>query len=383
MNSRMEADYHICSRCVMDTTDPNISFNSNGECNHCVNYLDEIKVKESELKAFECNLKELKERPGKYNCIVGVSGGLDSTFLLLHAVKDLGLRPLAVHVDNGWNTGLAANNIANLVKACGTDLYTNVLNWEEFKRMQIAILQSGTPDLEAATDLFINYSLREAAYRHNIPCIISGTNPQTEAIMGSTWSYGQRDPVYLKGLYETFNNCSPVRLPFKSVYKSLYEQLTSKIIILRPLRYIDYSRNYAVERSTREANWIEYPRKHGESFITRFYQDYFLPTRFGADKRRAHLSNLIMNGEISRANALDQLSTPMTDSSIEADIDYFCTKLGLSRHDFDCLMNGPKHLHEDYKTMKDMYIYKLGLKVKFLLGADNGFTRYLVKLISH
>lgn len=378
----MNEDYLICNRCVMDTTDPNILFNSNGECNHCVNYLSEKQVEKSELRAFENNLNKLKARRGTYNCIVGVSGGLDSTFLLLHAVKDLGLRPLAVHVDNGWNTGLAANNIANLVKACGTDLHTKVLDWEEFKRMQIAILKSGTPDLEAATDLFINYSLREAAYRYNIPCIISGTNPQTESIMGSTWSYGQRDPVYLKGLYETFSKRKPVRLPFKSVYQALYEQLTSKIVILRPLQFINYSRSYAVERSVREASWVEYPRKHGESFITRFYQDYFLPTRFGADKRRAHLSNLIMNGEISRANAIKQLLEPLSESSIEADIDYFCTKLGLSLDDFESLMKSPKRLHVDYKTMKDMYIYKFGLKIKAVLGANNAFTRYLVKLVS-
>jgi hypothetical protein len=249
--------------------------------------------------------------------------------------------------------------------------------------MQIAILKSGTPDLEAPTDLFINYSLREAAYHHNISCIISGTNPQTEAIMGSTWSYGQRDPVYLKGLYEQFNNCSPERLPFKSVYKSLYEQFFNNIVILRPLRFIDYSRSSAVERCHREANWIEYPRKHGESFITRFYQDYFLPTRFGVDKRRAHLSNLIMNGEISRKNVLEQLSAPGAESSLEADIEYFCSKLELSRHDFEGFMGSRKHFHEDYKTMKDMYIYKLGLKIKSVLGADNDFTRYLIKLVSH
>ncbi len=383
MGDGMTPNYRICSRCVMDTSDPNITFNYHGECNHCTNYLQEIVVDSLDRENFLSTISTLKKLRTSYNCIVGVSGGLDSTFLLLHVVKDLGLRPLAVHVDNGWNTGLATRNINSLISACGVDLYTTVLDWSEFKLMQKALLLSGTPDLEAPTDLFINYSLRNAAYKFKVPCIISGTNPQTEAIMGSTWSYGQRDPIYLKNLYKKFNCASPLRLPFKSLGYSLYEQVANKINIVRPLRYIKYSRNMALKRSIDEAKWIVYPRKHGESFITRFYQDYFLPVRFGADKRRAHLSNLIMNKELSREDALSELSNSTFQSSIQADIEYFCTKLSISRSDFDEIMQSPKKLHTNYRTMKDLHLYKIGVLLKIALGTNNSLVRRLMRLISY
>ena len=312
----------------MDQSDSSIVFDENGICNHCHEYAAANVVEASELSQFRRQLNAVRAQKGPYNCIIGVSGGLDSTYLLIHAVKDLGLRPLAVHVDNGWNTGLANTNIHNLCVSMGVPLHTEVLDWEEFRKMQLAVLEAGVPDLEAPTDLFINYGLRAVARQYNIRFILAGTNPQTEAVMGSNWSYGQRDPIYLRGLYRRVWGETPKRLPFRNWYMGLLEQFLGSVTILRPLKFTEYGKIIAVKRSIRDSAWVQYPRKHGESFITRFYQDYFLPIRFGFDKRRAHLSCLILNGDMTRAEALEELAVgdERLGGAHDADIEYLCTK---------------------------------------------------------
>lgn len=367
----------------MDTTDSNIHFYQDGVCNHCHEYDLANDIPDYEYANFQRDLEKIRNVKGEFNCLVGVSGGLDSTFLLLHLVKDLKLRPLAVHIDNGWNTGLAARNIVNVLEATNTLLHTEVLYWPEMRRMQEAILKAGVPDLEAPTDLFINFLLRKTAKRFGIKYIISGTNPQTEAIMGSTWSYGQRDPVYLEALYRQSYGNKPRRLPFFSVYRSLLEQIFSRYRIIRPLKYITYSKRMATERVTTECQWIEYPRKHGESFITRFYQDYFLPRRFGADKRRAHYSNLIRNGDMTRSEALTAMQQQLTDPNVLADIEYFSKKMQISEDEFDSYMATARKSHADYRTMKDMLIYKVAREARNMLGAKNIVSRWLLRLISH
>ncbi|MUK38116.1 N-acetyl sugar amidotransferase [Aliivibrio fischeri] len=380
----MSSNYTVCTKCVMDTSDSNITFDLEGVCNHCKKYDQLNVVTKQELEVFEQQLSEIRKREGKYNCIIGVSGGLDSSYLILHAVRDLGLRPLAVHIDNGWNSGLANINIHKQLSILGVDLYTEVIDWEEFRLMQIAILKSGVPDLEAPTDLFINYALRKVAKKFGIKHVLSGTNPQTEGVMGSDWSYGQRDPIYLKGLYEHFNGVSPVKLPFKNWYKGLYEQLGGGLNIVRPLKYTEYSKTLAVSYCESELGWIEYPRKHGESFITRFYQNYFLPVRFGFDKRRAHYSALILNGDMSREECLHKLENEdVIGKETQAEIHYFCKKLRISNEEFDIYMKQDKKYHNDYLTMKDSLIFKLGKKTKNMGIFSKGFIDYVRKIIEH
>lgn len=374
-------DFKQCKQCVMDSTDINLVLDSNGVCNHCHNYFEGIQVSNFERKQFNKHLRDIKQVGGKYNCLVGVSGGLDSTYLLIHIVKDLGLNPLAVHVDNGWNTGLASRNMSNMLKILGVDLHTEVLDWDEFRLMQIAVLKSGTPDLEAPTDLFINYTMRSLAKKFGIRHIVTGTNPQTEGVMGSTWSYGQRDPIYLKGLFKKFVLKESIRLPFKNWYFALIEQLGTKITILRPLKFITYTKKIAVERCVNEVGWVEYPRKHGESFITRFYQSFFLPTRFKYDKRKAHLSALILSGDISRDQALKEIAQDLEPLGIEADIDYLCVKLQISRKQFDDLMNLPKKTHKNYITLKNTLLFRLGKKTKSVIGTDNNLYKFVRQLI--
>ncbi len=375
----------ICIQCIMDTTDGDISFDEKGVCNHCHAYVEANRINPSEIAAFNRTIDEIRQLKGKYNCLVGVSGGLDSTFLLIHAVQDLKLRPLAVHVDNGWNTGLANTNIVNLCNSMGVDLYSEVLDWDEFKKMQLAVLDASTPDLEAPTDLFINYTLRRVAKQFDIKHVLAGTNPQTEAVMGSNWSYGQRDPIYLKGLYQRTWGGKPKKLPFKNWYLALLERFIGGLNIVRPLKYTRYGKNIAVERSQRESAWVEYPRKHGESFITRFYQDYFLPQRFGFDKRKAHLSGLILNGDITRDEALrilhqDELQAP---EHHEADIAYLCTKLEISREQFNDYMSRPLLFHGSYRSIKTHLLFRIFKYLKSSGLLPKFISRQLEKIVLH
>ena len=370
-----------CKQCIMDDSDINLVLDDDGICNHCHDYRSAVHVSDFEREQFNKQLEEIRRADGPYNCVVGVSGGLDSTYLLIHLVKDLGLKPLAVHVDNGWNTGLASRNISNMLRVLGVELYTEVLDWNEFRLMQLAILESGTPDLEAPTDLFINYTMRAVARKFGIKFIVTGTNPQTEGVMGSTWSYGQRDPIYLRGLYKDFVGKEPSALPFRNWYATLLEQAGSKISIVRPLKFIHYTKTIAVTRCVDEVSWVEYPRKHGESFITRFYQSYFLPTRFGYDKRTAHLSALILSGDITREQALEVLSEPLAPVGVEADIDYFCVKLQITRSKFNQYMESQILSHDDYRTIKNTLFFKLGNRLKHIIGTNSVLYRYIRQLM--
>lgn len=357
----MKKKYQCCVNCLMDTSDPKITFDSKGICKHCYSYKVANAFNKKEYLSYKKTLESIRKNNKKYNCIVGISGGFDSTFLLLHAVKDLKLRPLAVHVDNGWNTGIANINIHNLCKRLNVELYTKVLDWKEFRKMQIAILEAGVPDLEAPTDLFINYSLREIAYKFNIRYILSGNNPQTEHIMGSNWSYGQRDPLYLKGLYKRYWGVNPKLLPFKNWYKTLFLQFTKSTFVFRPLIYYKFKKNEVLKRIVEEAEWTSYPRKHGESFITRFYQDYFLPKRFGFDKQRAHLSNNILNKDITRKEGLKILNnkSKINNINFEADKKYLCAKLEISSEKFNQYMNSEKYFHTDYYSIKNTFLFRV------------------------
>lgn len=378
----MTRPYQSCVQCIMDTSDPHIMFDGAGVCNHCHKYKQAIGVSSQERQAFDRQMGAVRAQSGEYHCIIGVSGGLDSTFLLLHAVRDLNLKPLAVHVDNGWNTGLANQNIAKQCRILGVDLYTVVLDWTEFRQMQRAILEAGVPDLEAPTDLFINYALRTTAKKFGIKHVLSGTNPQTESVMGSNWSYGQRDPIYLSSLYARFTGKRSRALPFRNWYMSLLEQSVGALEIVRPLKFIDYSRRMAVARSVAEVGWVEYPRKHGESFITRFYQNYFLPVRFGFDKRKAHYSALILNGDITREEAIAALEAePTTGPQVAAEIEYFCKKLEITRVQFDAYMNAPRRFHTEYPSIKNLLVFRFGRYCKKRFLKNSIFARKIERII--
>jgi len=343
----------------MDTTDADIFFDEEGVCNHCHQhdraYADLVPKgleAEKQLSTLINRIKE-KGKGKKYDCIIGLSGGVDSTYVAL-LVKKLGLRPLAVHLDNGWDSELAVKNVENIVTKLNIDLYTIVINWEEFKDLQLAYLKAGVVDLEVTSDHAIFASLYKLAKENNISFVISGTNVTTESIMPKTWYYGKKDDlVNLKDIYHKYGSGRKLRTyPTQGFLKLLYFNLFHKLETVSILNYVPYVKSEIKEIIKKELGWKDYGGKHHESVITKFYQSYILPKRFGIDKRRAHLSNLICSGQITREEALLEIQKPLYSSpfELEKDIEYIIKKFGISRMEFDAIMNAPINKHEDFKT---------------------------------
>ena len=306
----MTANYRICTKCVMDTTDTNIQFDENGICNHCREY--EIIAKKNEIvgngkrQKLEMILNDIK-REGinkKYDCIIGVSGGVDSTFVA-YKVKEFGLRPLAVHLDNGWNSEIAVNNIYKALNKLNVDLHTYVIDWEEFKDIQLSFLKASTPDSEIPTDHAIFSLMNEMAGKIGVSYVITGCNYRTESHLPVAWSQGQRDWKYIKSVHKQFGKIKIRTFPYSDFWDChRYSKILKRIDILD---YLDYVKKDAVQVLEQEIGWRYYGGKHCESIYTRFFQGYILPKKFGYDKRKAHFSSLICSGEMTREEALQSL----------------------------------------------------------------------------
>ena len=347
--------YRICSRCVMDTTDPDISFDENGCCNHCNDFflfapLDIPSPDRSETVVAQA-IREIKSRGNsEYDCIVGLSGGADSSYLAYVAVQR-GLRPLAVHLDNGWNSELAIKNIQEIVSKLDIDLFTYVLDWSEFKDLQLAFLRASVVDIEMLTDHAITALLYRQALERGIPSILSGSNFTTEAIMPRSWSHRKSDLRNLRAIHRRFGTVKLERFPTASTLRLQYYGLVRKIQKFTLLDQVGYDKERAIATLGAELGWRYYGGKHYESTFTRFYQSYILPTKFGIDKRRAHLSTLICAGQLDRAAALEELrKPPYNEASVTADKEYVAKKLGLTVAEFDEIMSAPPRSHYDYPT---------------------------------
>jgi len=348
-------EYRICRRCVMDTSDPDIRFDSNGFCNHCTAALQlkQMRVPVDKGKTFSRIVQEIKEKGKgkKYNCVIGVSGGVDSTYLAYVVVKKAGLTPLAIHVDNGWNTELANTNVYNAVKKLGIDLHTEVLDWEEFKSLQLAFFEASTPDMEIPTDHAIVSTLRNYAVRYDVPLIL-GTNYIGESILPPAWSQGYSDWAYIKKINKKFGTRRLTSFPHVSVWRRIYLDRIKRQKIISLLDYVDYQKEEAKKLLMRELDWRDYGGKHGESFYTRFFQNYILPCKFGYDKRRAHLSSLIVAGQLTREEALEELKKkPYNEDTLQEDIDYFIKKLGITLDDFNRIMHTKPRRYEDFSPL--------------------------------
>ncbi|MGZ4089398.1 MAG: N-acetyl sugar amidotransferase [Bacteroidia bacterium] len=369
-----ERPYQICTNCIMDTSDPDISFDEKGVCIHCKSYID----KQGKVATSEENKKEQLEqiieqikKDGKgreYDCISGVSGGVDSTYLT-YMLKRFGLRVLVVHLDNGWNSELAVKNIENIVTRLGLDLYTRVLDWEEFRQLQVAYLKSSVLDLEALSDHAIFATLMELASRNGIRYIINGSNIVTEGILPLSWRYDRKltDATNIKAIFKEFGKGRLKDFPLLSIQRFAYLTKVKKITVTNLLDYMDYNKDEARRIITEELDWRDYGGKHYESIITRFYQGYILPGKFGIDKRRAHLSTLVAAGQISREEALEQIKTPILESELlRQDLEYVPKKLGLSKQEFDDIMALPPRNHEDYPTDRKIreFLFSLNRKLK-------------------
>ncbi|MBV6422332.1 MAG: hypothetical protein NAOJABEB_00110 [Steroidobacteraceae bacterium] len=340
-------DYTICVRCVMDTSDPEIEFDGQGVCNHCRKFDLEAPRRwfpnEEGARRLAATLNTIKaEGKGKpYDSILGLSGGVDSSFLAL-MLHRWDLRPLVVHVDAGWNSELAVANIEKVVKHCNFDLHTHVVDWEEMRDLQLAYLKSGVANQDVPQDHVFFASLYQYAVRNGIRFVISGGNFATEGIFPTSWHGSAMDSINLRAIHRQFGERklkSYSTISFFEYYIAF--PFLRRMRVIRPLNFIPYTKTQAIEQ-LEAIGWRAYGRKHGESVFTKFFQNYYLPTRFGYDKRRPHLSSLIVSGQMKREQAIAELEEPLYDKvELERDIEYFCKKVRVSRSQFKELMAAP------------------------------------------
>jgi N-acetyl sugar amidotransferase len=344
----MISAYRVCTRCVMDTSVPDIEFDAAGVCNYC----RAAKVRlESELFAGDAHRGRLDEliadikhkgegRP--YDCVIGVSGGVDSSYTAYLVKRRFDLRPLAVHFDNGWNSELAVENIERLLKALDIDLYTHVVDWEEFRDLQLAFLKASVANSEIPTDHGITALLYREAAKHGVKYIISGGNLATETVMPDAWMHDPKDLRFIRSIHRR-HGTRPLRtFPTMSYPRLARYILAHRIRYVGILNYVDYNKESAMRALETELGWRRYRDKHFESIYTRFFQSYLLPVKFGIDKRRGHLSSLIMSGQIAREEALKELEALAYDpNSVREDIVYVCRKFGISHAEFERIMAAP------------------------------------------
>lgn len=335
----------------MDTSDSEIRFDENGVCGHCTAMERRLK---SIVKTDPFVLERIVTRirnagKGKqYDCILGISGGTDSTYLA-YLAKEFGLRPLAVHLDNGWNYELAVQNIEHVLNHLGIDLYTHVLDWDEFRDLQVAFLKASTPDCEVPSDHAINGTLFQTAHRFRIKYILQGTNMRTEGIMATSWSYGQYDWHYIRSVHHRFGTVPLKDYPHFSLMSRITNFAIRRLRVISLLNYVDYQKEAATTLLKEKLDWRDYGVKHGESVYTRFYQSYILPKKFGADKRRGHLSSLIVAGQVTREQALQELSKPpYPEEQMASEREYVIKKLGLTEAQFAKIMQTPPKTYRDY-----------------------------------
>lgn len=351
-------NYRMCSKTIMDTIgNPDIKFDSDGICQYVREYERLLDVRVPDDSKRNEKLEEIvaairsSGEGHDYDCIIGVSGGVDSTYLA-YLVKELGLRPLAIHLDNGWNSELAVSNIETILNKLGVDLYTHVLDWEEFKDLQLSFLKASVPDGEIPTDHAITAILYKMAAKHNIKYIISGTNVRTEGIMPTIWSDGHLDWKYIQEIQSKFGTTRLKNYPHLSVFSYFYFLLFKRIKKVSILDYIDYDKPKVMSFLENELGWRNYGGKHYESIYTRFFQGYILVEKFSIDKRKGHLSTLICSGLMTKEEALKEIQLDPYPSKelLNIDREFVLKKLGLNESAFQAIMDLPLKYYSDYNN---------------------------------
>jgi N-acetyl sugar amidotransferase len=349
----------------MDNSDPLIVFDDKNECNHCKRYdklLNSRVVAKSNSKDELYKIVSEIKKSGKnkeYDCIIGVSGGVDSTYVA-YLTKQLKLRPLAIHFDNGWNSELAVKNIELTLKKLDIDLYTYVIDWDIFKKIQLSFLKASVPDGEVPTDHAINALLFKEASKRRIKYILNGMNFSSESMNVLDWSYGHQDWIYIKNIAKKFNkNINLSSYPNFSFIHLFYYTFIKRIKVVSILNYIDFNKNKVMKIIEKELGWKYYGGKHYESVYTRFYQGYYLPEKFGYDKRRGHLSDLIRSGQISRNEALKLIkSNPYSnDVLLLGDIEFVEKKFNLEKDGLKKYLNLPNKTFREYKNSYFLVIF--------------------------
>ena len=361
----MTATNKMCTRCLMDHSDPIITFDANGQCNHCTEFIEKrakynYKGAASDLE-FEQVIRRIKtDGKGKpYDCVLGLSGGIDSSYAAWVAKKN-GLRVLAVHMDNGWNSEEAVQNIRNIAQKLGIDYESVVLNWEEFKRIQLAFLKASVPEADTPTDIAILAALHQVAAKYGIKHIISGGNFATEGILPKHWHYNAKDLTYFKYICKQFGPVKLKTFPTFGFLKETYYKLFKGIKMIYLLNYVPFEKDNAIELLEKELDWKYYGGKHYESKYTGFIQSYYLFTKFGIDYRRATLSSQVCTGVIKREEAIEMLNqSPFKQEQVEKEKLYISKKLGVTLNEFEGILGLPPHWYTDYpndeKRLKRIY----------------------------
>lgn len=359
----------VCIRCVMDESDADIVFDDGGVCNHCSEHEDRVAATpyargnaDAELANLIATIK--KSARGPYDSIIGLSGGVDSSYLADQAVA-MGLRPLAVHFDNGWNSELAVQNIQSIVQKLDLDLMTFVIDWPEFADIQRSYFKANVIDIEVVTDHAIFAALYKIARQHGIRYILSGRNAATEAIMPTSWVWQKFDLMNVKAIHKRFGRLPIRRFPTLTLWEMAFRQLTGQVRLANFLDYIPYGKNAAIKLLETKLGWRNYGGKHYESAFTKFYQAHILPVKFGVDKRKAHYSDLIMNGEVTREQALSILNEPLYDPiELERDREYVCKKLGFSDEEFEAYLRAAPVPHDAYPSNAAFGAHLLSMRRK-------------------
>ena len=372
----------ICNRCVMDTTDSNISFNSDGVCDHCITfdntispYWDNSGRRENEFEKVAKNIRASGK--GKdFDCIIGMSGGVDSSYLVYLAKEKLNLKPLVFHVDAGWNSQTAVNNIEQMVTKLNLDLYTEVINWEEIKDLQLSFFKSGVPHIDAPQDHAFFAVMYKFANKYNVKHILTGGNYSTECIRNpKEWMYYQSDHIQIKDIQKRFGNIQLKEFPLTNIlWHKIYLPYFKGIKVYRPLDYFKYNKKEATEFLIKNFDYQPYSQKHFESRFTKFYESYWLYEKFGFDTRKVQYSSLILTNQMTRDEALKELkSPPYNREEIHEDIEFIANKLGITEDELMSYLTSENKTYKDYRNID--FIYDIGSRIMRFIGLEKGGKR--------
>jgi len=379
----MAGDKHlICSNCVMDTTDSAIQFDENGVCDHCRDFEANVKPNWHTDQRGRMQLASIIDdvrNAGKghdFDCLLGLSGGLDSSYMLHLLVKEFGLRPLVFHVDGGWNSDLAVNNIQMLVEKLDLDLFTEVIDWEDMRDFQLAFFKSGISQIDIPQDHAFVATLYKFANKYNVKHIMNGGNISTECVRNPLeWLYYGTDMWLINDIRNKFCTRPLKNYPFSSVlFHKFYLRYLRGVKVVRPLDYMPYSKALAINTLRDEYGWRAYPQKHFESRFTKFFEGYWMPTRFGYDTRKVQLSSLILTEQMTREEALEDLKKPAYDpDTIDDEFSYIAKKLGISVDELRHYHEMPLKSYKDYKNQESLFNF--GAKVLRAIGIERSIKR--------
>lgn len=366
----------------MDTTDSIIVFDEKGICDHCNTFyqhtLPNWHTDEKGQRALQALVGQIKQagQGNDFDCIIGMSGGIDSSYLTYITKEQLGLRPLVFHVDAGWNSQVAVNNIEKLVDGLGLDLYTEVIDWVAMRDLQLAFFKSGVPHIDTPQDHAFFATMYKFAEQYKVKYILTGANFSTECVRNPIeWMYYQSDSTQLRDIHRRFGSRPLVNFPVTSIlWHKLYLPYVKRIKVVRPLNHVPYIKQEAMTLLSERLGWQPYPQKHFESRFTRFYESYWLPNRFGYDVRKVQYSSLILTGQMTRKKALEKLKQqPYDEATIAHDLEFVANKMGITVDELNSYMELPQKTYRDYKSQR--WVYEVGARIMKSLGLEVGGKR--------